>query len=222
MIALVSCGIGVFAIAFSLEAFKVAPVALIRYVSLAIAPMMILAAFSVASFRSRLTRVFSAIALALIACSITPYVQSLVSTKRIPILRTEDWKSPIDQINQTAPFSEFPVLQFANVLEDIDANTNQDATFQDYLLFPVRSAYPIQETNRQVIPLPTLAPNPFEPRHLKLVSKQGGCWLLVRSTPSHAHSLSQTLTQQLPRTPKFRISEFSSSHSNVLLFLIEL
>ena len=120
-------------------------------------------------------------------------VSSIVLSGKLPLLRTENWESPIDVINTSDDKAKWPLFLFGAVIEDGNALSNPDADFQSYLQFPVRSCYHVDCDDRIVFAGPTLPKQHFDDRYLAEVIEQGGAWILVRHHTEIAAEISNEL-----------------------------
>ena len=117
----------------------------------------------------------------------------VVQKGQLPLLRHENWKSPIEVINNSTDKAKWPLFLFGAVIEDASALSDPDTDFQAYLQFPVRSLYRIDFADRVVFAGPTIQDQHFDDRYLTDVIDQGGAWILVR----HHSEVTQEIANQL-------------------------
>ena len=160
--------------------------------------------------------------------AVLPYnrlVSSIVLSGKLPLLRTENWESPIDVINTSDDKAKWPLFLFGAVIEDGNALSNPDADFQSYLQFPVRSCYHVDCDDRIVFAGPTLPKQHFDDRYLAEVIKQGGAWILVRHYTEITAEISnelKTLIHDRVDNATIEISWFGNHNSVVNLLAIEI
>lgn len=122
-----------------------------------------------------------------------PFTSQLMTTQTLPLLRFEDWRSPIMEINAREDKSTHPVFLFANVIEDVHAFATDDQDFHSYLLFPLNGLEPVDVSNRQAIAAPTLLHQHFRPTDIELIKQQGGAWLIIRGDQPLVMAISDEL-----------------------------
>ena len=109
-----------------------------------------------------------------------PFASQLAATQTLPLLRMENWRDPINEINIRDDKKTHPVFLFGNVIEDIHAFATEEPAFLDYLRFPIQGFDRIDSSQRQTIACPTISMQHFRPTDIELTKQHGGCWLLVR------------------------------------------
>ena len=109
-----------------------------------------------------------------------PFAGQLAATQTLPLLRLENWRDPINEINLRKDKNTHPVFLFGNVIEDIHAFATEEPEFLDYLRFPIQGFDRIDASARQTIACPTIFLQHFRPTDIELIRRQGGCWLLIR------------------------------------------
>ncbi len=110
-----------------------------------------------------------------------PIVAHFQATQSLPMLRLENWKDTIAEINRRQDKQTHPVFLYANLIEDVDAFANADPAFQEYLRFPISGIHTVDRTVREVIAAPTLGVQHFRPTDIELMKQQGGAWLIIRT-----------------------------------------
>ena len=107
-----------------------------RYVVIGNVAMILFAGIGIGLCQSRAWRLACLLLIFVVMIWHNPVVVQFVHTGVLPRFRHENWREPIEQINQAEKKAQWPVFLFANILEDREANTNLDPQFQEYLLFP--------------------------------------------------------------------------------------
>ncbi len=218
LILLATCAIGPAVFAIAADYYQLAPLALSRYVVVGMVAMILFVGVVIGRFQTKTERfLFTVLILGLLVWQ-NPIAQQVFANGKLPRFRHENWQESIAQINQRIEDCQLPVFQFANILEDVDSHTNLDLELQDYLLFPVRGLYKVEETDRQIFAMPSLAEKPFSESHLKLARGQRGAWLLIRATRNHANQIVASFASAVES--KIKIDEFSSPDSDVILVLV--
>ncbi len=108
------------------------------------------------------------------------FSHQLVTTRTLPRLRFENWADPIREINARHDKRTHPVFLFANLIEDVDAFTNAEPAFQEYLQFPINGIASINTQHRTTLAASTMLSQHFRPTDIELMKLQGGAWLLIR------------------------------------------
>jgi len=121
-------------------------------------------------------------------------------------LRGEDWVTTIAQLSDSD--AKLPVFQLADVIEDIDAFSNTEQRFQNYLQFPIRGADAILDQDpfadgRELFVVPTWNVQ-FTKQQIDAVRDGGGCWLIVRGDSDYAVIVPGILEQYLKSPIEFK------------------
>lgn len=176
---------------------EIAPIALSRYALVGSAAFPIFAGMVVAQIESLPKRVALSILLTGIFLWQNPIARMALAQRKLPVLRVEDWQTPIAASNIHGPKASHPVFLFANVIEDIDSISNPDPQFQEYLLFPVKGLYPIATDQRAILARPTIAREHFAENDTELIARQGGSWIVVRGNLELLNEIAAELRQRL-------------------------
>ncbi len=174
---------------FVVDAFGIAPLALVRYTLIGYVAMAIFSGLGVSRLRSGGVKIAAAVTVLGLAHQGNFLTQQLVRQGTLPHLRNESWSVPVAQINADQAKRDQPVYVFANVIEDVDSFAIESAEFQDYLLFPVSGLDAVDRSGRIVQACPTAGAPHFRPDHFPLIAEQGGAWLLVRGRHETVNSV---------------------------------
>lgn len=208
------------------DAFDMAPVALARYTLVGSAAFPIFAGFVVAFVTTVPKRLAIGILIAGSAFWQNPIINVGLKNRELPVLRVENWKSPIDAINVDASKSSHPVFLFSNLIEDVDAIQNQDPRFQRYLLFPIRGLYEVETSGRELIPRPTLPIDHFAQADVAKIKQQGGAWVMVRGNPETLNEIADQLRSRMANllgddVEDIKMNLLESTGSPVYLFSVD-
>lgn len=164
-----------------MDYWGVAPMALPRYTMVGAAAFPVFAGLITGYVPVRRGRI--AIALTIVSLSLwhNPVINYGIATGQLPLLRNEDWKSPVDELNTNLSKKEQPVFLFSNLIEDVDALTQRNLPFQEYLRFPVLGMYRANRNGREIIARPTMPLVHFVQSDIEKVGKTGGAWILLRT-----------------------------------------
>ena len=187
------------------DACDVAPMALVRY--------SIVCWVALALFAALCLRLFSPSVSWLVAAVILGssffgnwWVAEFVETGRLPIFRTEDWVTTARQLAESD--STEPIFQLGDVLEDVDALTEQDERFQKYLLFPILGADAVRGGKRLEETHDISAASTWNylvgGTQCRSVHEHKGCWLIVRSDLDYALIIPQELEDQTGADIEFK------------------
>jgi hypothetical protein len=171
-----------------LDWLEIAPMALHRYSVIGSAACPVFAAVSLHLLSNgllRLTLAFFLVAAALMESGPTGIQSNLaareiVFTLDVPKFRSENWRDPVRDINRLNAEQDFPIFLFSNLVEDAWAQQETEKSFSDYLRFPVRGIYSIEQSDARVLPGTTLRPPRFSEQDLSLIRQQKGAYLIVR------------------------------------------
>jgi hypothetical protein len=163
-----------------LDHYQIAPLALRRFTLVGAVALPLFAGLCVATSNKWYGQL--AIAVIVVGASLyqNPFSQQLVTTRTLPRLRFENWSDPIQEINARGDKSNHPVFLFSNLIEDVEAFTNADPSFQEYLLFPINGVASINIQHRTTLAGPTMLSQHFRPTDIEMMKLQGGAWLLIR------------------------------------------
>lgn len=163
-----------------LDFFQIAPLALRRFTLVGAVALPLFAGLCVASS----SKWYGQLAIAVIVVGVSlyqnPFGHQLLTTQTLPRLRFENWSDPIKEINAREDKSNQPVFLFANLIEDVDAFSNAEPAFQEYLRFPINGVASVNVRNRTTLAGPTMLNQHFRPTDIELIKLQGGAWLLIR------------------------------------------
>ena len=183
------------------------PIALSRYLSVALiaGPIFVGGLVGICSAGARWIAIpiilLASLAMHLIPEVERPYRSSLIVEAvrhgRLPLMRTENWKTAIEVVNDSPNKAKWPLFLFGAVIEDANALFDSDADFQAYLQFPVRSLYEIDSKQRIVFAGPTMSRQHFDDRYLDDVLEQGGAWVLIRHEAEIANEIANQLMSLL-------------------------
>ena len=189
-----------------LDFFEIAPLALVRYTLVGSVAMPVFAGIVVGWLEHRRIKTMLAIFLVATVLFFSPitsgeFITSGFQSEQLGQFRQENWKSPIDVINDEKSKSGHPVFLAANLIEDVEAFTSSDSAFQDYLLFPVSGLHKIQRVSsdgqsRELIACPTEPLEHFRSEDIELIKKSGGAWVIVRGTQGLAHELETEIVEK--------------------------
>lgn len=162
--------------------FKLAPLALSRYLSVGLAAGPIFVGMAIHSNRQGLRYLLLAISLAAVIgggmVEQQWWWQSSRNNRLLP-LRNEPWYRAISQIETDKDRREYPIFLFAAVLEDALAFEDVSPEFLEYLQFPVRGLYSLGP-ERTVYVGPTIYQPHFLNEHVQDAVSKNGCWVLIR------------------------------------------
>ena len=130
-------------------------------------------------------------------------IQSIVGEGQLPLLRSENWRAPIEVVNNRSDKAKWPLFLFGAVIEDANALVDANPEFQAYLQFPVQSLYAVDDAERIVFAGPTIQQQHFDDRYLNEIIGQGGAWVLVRHEPQ----LTQEIGNELERRIRVQLAE---------------
>lgn len=163
-----------------LDYYRVAPLALYRFTLVGAVALPLFAGLCVASS----SKWYGQLAIAVIVVGASfyqnPFSYQLVATQTLPRLRFENWADPIREINARDDKRTHPVFLFSNLIEDVDAFTNAETAFQEYLLFPINGVATINTQHRTTMAASTMLNQHFRHADIDLIKLQGGAWLLIR------------------------------------------
>lgn len=195
-----------------LEMTGIAPMALVRYSIVCWVAMALFAALPLKYFSTHWSW---CIALVILGSSFFGnwWTQELAYFRQIPAFRNEDWVSTVSQLH--AANSDQPVFQLADVIEDIDALSDPDPRFQDYLLFPILGANSVhgEKLTQRIVALPTWNVQ-FTDEHLQWILEAKGCWLIVRGELDYAVIIPGELERYLGQSIEFKFLENSRMPSS--------
>jgi len=126
-------------------------------------------------------------------------IGSITGQGQLPLLRAENWRAPIEVVNNRSDKAKWPLFLFGAVIEDEHALSDSDAEFQAYLQFPVRSLYELDSKQRVVFAGPTMSRTHFDERYLDNVVEHGGAWVLVRHELEITNEIANQLATMLQR-----------------------
>lgn len=210
----------------AMEYLSIAPMALPRYALVGAVAFPIFAGICVSGLSALSARIGLAAVVLVSFAYQDPMIMQFVNEQQIPRMRIEDWRTPVEIINETKRKSAHPVFVFSNLIEDRDALTNQEERFQEYLRFPVSGLYRIDREGREIQAGPTLEIVHFADQHIQQVARQGGAWVLVRGHGDQVseigNELRERLAVELERSPEeVQVSVFSQQPSPVYLLSID-
>lgn len=212
----------------TIDALGIAPMALERYAIVCWVAIAMFAGLAVTLYRPNISWLIAAL---IFGSSLLGnwWVDSCIHVGGLTPFRIEDWATPIAQIadiESSEPDSHQPIFQFANVIEDIDALTIDDARFQTYLLFPTLGAEALSKVRlsetHSLTPLATLNPV-FTEQHLDAIRDAGGCWLIIRGVREFSLVFPGELEHWLGEPIEFKeVPNPHMSYSNVHLLRIRI
>ncbi|MEL7497067.1 MAG: hypothetical protein AAFN77_05615 [Planctomycetota bacterium] len=221
-------GIGVLASLFLLQISLIAPLAMLRYFSVGIVagPVlcgMLFQPFNHARIRSRLIPVCLFGLLLLLNLKIMSHQESWLTTsvnqQRLLRLRSENWFEAISEINRSKHRSAYPLFLYAAVIEDHEALSNRESSFQEYLQFPVRSLYSL-DADRRVVVGPTLGQPHFDSEDINAAKRNGGAWLLIRHQDEIANEILREFLE-IAQQPTASVNYLANDDSVVILVVID-
>jgi hypothetical protein len=185
---------------------EVAPMALVRYSAVCWVAVAIFASLSLKQFSSTTSWVIAAV----ILCSSffgNWFVQDTIAARSQPPFRSEDWVTPMEQI--AASNSKEPIFQFADVIEDIDALSETDDRFQQYLRFPILGADALRRSEPRVADVQSITPMPtwnlqFTNEQLDSIRDAKGCWMIFRGNFDYALIIPKELERFLNQPIEFK------------------
>ena len=124
-------------------------------------------------------------------------IGSITGQGQLPLLRAENWRAPIEVVNNRPDKAKWPLFLFGAVIEDANALADTDPDFQAYLQFPVQSLYAVDDTGRVVFAGPTMQQQHFDDRHLNEIVEQSGAWVLVRHRPQITQEIGNELERRI-------------------------
>ena len=168
------------------DACDIAPMALVRYSIVCWVAFAVFAALCLRLFSPSVSWLVAAVILASSFFG-NWWAAEFVATGRLPIFRTEDWVTTVRQLAESD--STEPIFQLGDVLEDVDALTEQDERFQKYLLFPILGADAVRGGKRLEETHDISAASTWNymvgGSQCRSVRKHKGCWLIVRLSLIH-------------------------------------
>ena len=194
-------------IALGLDVLSI-PVASYRYTTVSsLAPMLCLA-LSVSLISSQRIVATLLACLTLTSILLNPIMANFLQHGAAPRFRNEDWKSAIQFVNKATDSDRKLVLLFANLYEDRDALANRSRPFQEYLSFPLRGIYPIQnQTN--IVSMPTQVPNTWGDEQINQITDHQEAYLICRVNEARFNQIKTNLAEQLKRKNiSFEIESF--------------
>ena len=212
-----------------LDYFEIAPLALYRYTLIGAVAVPLFAAACVHLPHSRIGQLLVGSLIIIVSLfqnlepekqKFTPLIEHLIKNRTPPGMRSEDWSEPIATINAVTEKQNHPVFLFANLIEDVDALTNNDEAFQEYLRFPLNGVEVLDTNHRTVIAVPTWSENHFREEDIRLMKEQGGVWLVIRARKKHTDYISDQLLRQFSNDKNMRWQK-SSFGSSIHLFSAE-
>ena len=120
----------------------------------------------------------------------------------------EDWRSAIRWINDHDETRTAPLFVRSGLIEaDILRDTPRQE-LRDYCLFPVKSLYGLEHSNRPLVPLPTSAAGQLTQPQLNSIRQGGGALFLVRGSHSDAKTIVKQVSSRLDQATTWQ-SEFA-------------
>lgn len=205
--------------------FEIAPLALFRYTVIGTPAMAIFAGLMVGQTPNPLMKVAAIGLIAWSSFQNNQVTRQLVTRQTLPVLRHENWESSTFHITSFGD-NYRPVLLFANVIEDAEAESNLEPRFQEYLRFPAFKLHHSDGFGRQVFPCPTHGSPRLSERTTSVI--RGGGWLLIRGSDATVQSITDEVEQAIldllpPKsTKKLRIEELGHDGDVVHLFRVDL
>jgi hypothetical protein len=191
----------VFLLLAAAQVSSIAALALTRYFSVAMALPVVFAGLAVGVQSNRWIRWMLAAVLlggsGIVHWNQSPWWRETVKQSEFVEMRQEGWQPAVETINAAQESADWPVVVFGGVIEDAEALTQTDDRFQQYLLFPVRSLYPIEDRLGDVSAGSTLGRPHFSGSQLEQMRQAGGGWLLIRHQRPIIEEIVQELAGQL-------------------------
>ena len=151
------------------------PMMLFRYAQVGVVAFPVFLGLAVANAPNRVWR-WAGVLLAVGGMGYqSPFWQQSWEHNQLAVMRTEEWRSVSRLTHKVG--GDKPVFLFGNVIEDVDALTDNRPEFQEYLCFPVHGAYPFRGP---VLPRPTLSLVHFNESDIERIAKEGAL-LVTRS-----------------------------------------
>ena len=138
---LATCALGPAVLAIGSDYFRLAPLALSRYVVVGNVAMILFAGIGVGLCQSRELRLACLLLIFVVMIWQNPVVIHVVQSGVLPNFRHENWQEPIDQLNQAEEKAQWPVFLFANILEDREANTKFGSPVSRIFVVPRAQAF---------------------------------------------------------------------------------
>ena len=185
---------------------EIAPMALVRYSAVCWVAMALLAGLCLKQYSRPVSWAVAAIILGSSFFG-NWWTSDLYEAGRLPPFRSEDWVTTVTQIAESD--SHEPIFQFADVIEDIDALTDSDPRFQQYLLFPILGADAVRDgehripDRQQVIAMPTWNLQ-FTKQQLNSIRDAKGGWLIFRGDLDYALIIPGELERFLGQPIEFK------------------
>ena len=185
---------------------EVAPMALVRYSAVCWVAVAIFAGLSLKQFSTITSWVFAAVILSSSFFG-NWFVQDAITARSQPPFRSEDWVTPVEQI--AASNSKEPIFQFADVIEDIDALSETDERFQQYLRFPILGADALRSGVTRIADAQKITAMPtwnlqFTKEQLDSIRAAKGCWLIFRGDFNYALIIPKELERYLNQPIEFK------------------
>ncbi len=186
-----------------LDGLGIAPVALLRYSAVCWVAMALFAGACLNPYPKIASWVIAA-AILLSSFFGNWWASELYAFRTLPTFRSQDWVTTVEQIADND--AQLPTFQMADVIEDIDAFSNIDERFQEYLKFPVLGANAIAQSeldSEQLFVLPTWNIQ-FSKSHIDAIISAEGCWLVVRGEFEYAVHVPGELEKYLDQSIEFK------------------
>jgi hypothetical protein len=207
-----------------LDYSSIAPAANNRYAQVGTVAFPLFASLAIGWMTRGWPRLTLTICVLLSSLILNPWLWPLAVTGEIPRLRSEDWGSPITEINQRTSGASQQILLFANLIEDRQALSNVDPAFQSFLRFPLFGVPEVKWDQDAIRVYPTLEFSGIRTSDLNRLRESGEAWIIIRGREPLVSEIVSTIAQQLNRESPgsywyFEFGEFEQSPwSDVKLF----
>lgn len=150
-------------------------------------------------------------------------VDNVRSEWRFVTERNEDWPTAIEVVNQHLQnHPSMPVLIDSGLMETAELREHPTEALRQYALLPVKSLYPVQCPDEQLVALPFGDAIRLDPRVLAQAQAGGGLLLVVRGSPERGAELLSLVKGDLREALSVSPVAGISSHGNLQVYFLPL
>ena len=223
-----SWGVGTTFVILFVHWAGIAPLALPRYLSVALAAGPILLGLTVGAFQRERNRWLVVIVVGCLVFASCVFQQqwvwrSLSSNRFLPQRMNSwsevSWNQVVWEINRDQERTRYPIFLFGGILEDADALNSTDVSFQEYLRFPLVGLYQLEHQG-VVRSGPTIHQPHFSTSMIDQALDEGGAWILVRHMKDIVYEIESEFIAKVGQPA--RIDRFQSDTGYLVLIRVDL
>ncbi len=171
-----------------------------RYVIVSAAAPIVMGSLLCAACRHRPVRATLAVLVAGIAIYTTGPAWLFWHDGRLVRHSEEDWRGAVQLINDATDHTKTPLLLYSGLIEsNALTGKDDDPRLVAYCLLPVTAIYPVDASERELVPMHWSDPVGLSEQQWQFVVNRGGAWILVRGERELAQWLPRALQVGLDR-----------------------